>query len=97
MKDGFVKVAAVTPNIRVADTEYNTELICRMMAEAALAGAKLLEFPELCITVYTCGDLFLQSHLLSKAREGLKRIVEESRAYDALCIVGLPYEIGGKL
>ena len=59
MKDGFVKIACATPDLRVADCAYNGEQIVRMMREAAQAGAALTVFPELCITGYTCLDLFL--------------------------------------
>ena len=69
MKHGFIKTAAATPKLREADPEYNgSEIIC-MMGEAAGKGAKLIVFPELCITGYTCGDLFLQEPLLRGARE----------------------------
>lgn len=71
MKHGFVKTAAVTPKIRVADTVYNTEKIILGIEEAAGNGAKIIVFPELCITGYTCADLFLQELLLRKAEEGL--------------------------
>ncbi len=68
MKDGFIKVAAATPDIRVADVAFNTEQICRMIDETEKKGAKIVVFPELCITGYTCGDLFTQDILLEKAR-----------------------------
>lgn len=64
MKDGFIKVAAATPEIRVADTEYNASAIIEAAKDAASRGAKLIVFPELCITGYTCADLFLQQTLL---------------------------------
>ena len=64
MKQGFIKVAAATPDIRVADTAFNTEEIIKKMKEAAGNGAKIIVFPELCITGYTCGDLFTQDILL---------------------------------
>ena len=67
MRDGFVKTAAVTPDMRVADVAYNTEKICEAIAEAASQGAKIIVFPELCITGYTCGDLFTQEVLLKEA------------------------------
>ena len=67
MRDGFVKVAAVTPKIRVADTKYNAKVICDGIKEAAEQGAKVIVFPELCITGYTCEDLFLQETLLAGA------------------------------
>ena len=67
MRDGFIKVAAVTPDIRVADCEYNAEQICKKMKEAAALGSKIIVFPELGITGYTCSDLFRQDILLDRA------------------------------
>ena len=67
MKDGFIKVAAVTPKIKVADPAYNAEVICERLDEAWKAGARIIVFPEMCLTGYTCGDLFLQRVLLEEA------------------------------
>ena len=97
MRDGFVKVAAVTPKIKVADTAYNGQLIREYMKRTAEAGAKVVVFPELCITGYTCNDLFLQELLITSAKEELMRIKEASAPYDVVYFVGLPYEINGKL
>lgn len=97
MKNGFVKVAAVTPKIKVADTCHNGEAIRRQMRETAQAGAKVVVFPELCITGYTCGDLFWQDALLEAAKKELLLIAKESENYDAIFFVGLPLEVGGKL
>lgn len=97
MKQGFVKVAAITPDIRVADVDYNTAEICKNIGEAAEAGAKVLVFPELVITGYTCGDLFFQDALLKSAEEGLRKIVEYTKGKDALIFVGLPFVHAGKL
>lgn len=97
MRHGFVKTAAVTPDIKVADCIYNTASICDKMREAAGAGAKLVVFPELCLTGYTCSDLFEQEQLLTAAKEGLYRIMETSRELDALFFVGLPWEKDQKL
>ncbi|MBE5889989.1 MAG: NAD(+) synthase [Lachnospiraceae bacterium] len=97
MKDGFVKVATISPKITVADTKTNGATIRAYMKEVADAGAKIAVFPELCITGYTCGDLFTQDLLLDKAKEELLCIAEESAKYDGLFFVGLPYEINGKL
>ena len=97
MKHGFVKTAAVTPKIRVADTVYNTEKIILGIEEAAGNGAKIIAFPELCITGYTCADLFLQELLLRKAEEGLFAIAEHTREIDALIFVGLPVRRENKL
>ena len=97
MKHGFVKTAAVTPKIQVAQPEYNGTEIIRLMKEAAGHGAKIIVFPELCITGYTCGDLFLQELLLTSAKETLFRIADETKDIDALVFVGLPWEKDGKL
>ena len=97
MKDGFVKVAALTPKIRVADCAYNTERICERIDEACRYGASILVFPELCITGYTCADLFWQETLLLAAKESLKQIVEFTKGKKALIFVGLPWEKDGKL
>ncbi len=97
MKDGFLKVAAVTPEIRVADIDHNVGEIVNEALSAAKKGAKLIVFPELCITGYTCNDLFLQDILLEKAKEGLKNIAKETAKSDALIFVGLPLEDEGKL
>ena len=67
MKDGFIRVAAATPRIRVADCAYNTARVEELIGEAAEKGAALCVFPELVITGYTCGDLFLQDALLRAA------------------------------
>ena len=71
MRDGLIRVAAATPKIRVADPEYNGEQIIKEIGEGYEKGAKLMVFPELCLTAYTCGDLFLQRPLLEKARAAL--------------------------
>ena len=70
MKQGFVKAASATPAIRVADPVYNAQVICEQMEEAVSHGATIVVFPELCITGYTCGDLFYQQVLLREAKKG---------------------------
>ena len=90
MRDGFVKVAAGTPKIRVADCRYNAEQIFTLMREADKQGVKVLALPELCLTGYTCGDLFLQSTLLKGAEEGLRTILEATKNLDMVTAVGLP-------
>ena len=97
MKNGFVKVATITPKCKVADTTYNGEQIRSWMKEAAKAGAMVTVFPELCITGYSCADLFLQRLLLKEARIELQSIAEASGDLPGIFFVGLPYEIGGKL
>ncbi len=97
MKQGFIKVAAATPRVRVADTVYNREQICAGIEEADKKGAKVIVFPELCISGYTCGDLFLQERLLCSCKEQLARIMEFTKGKDSLVFVGLPLEKDGKL
>ena len=84
MKQGFVKAASATPAIRVADPVYNAQVICEQAKEAAEHGAKIVVFPELCITGYTCNDLFFARTLLEKAKEALLTIVEETGQLEAL-------------
>ena len=97
MKHGFVKVAAVTPDIRVADVAYNKDQIISKLGEAANEGAKVIVFPELCITGYTCSDLFLQDLLLREARKAIVDIAEATRNIDALIFVGAPLCVDGEL
>ena len=97
MNYGFVKTAAVTPKIRVADVTYNGGEIERYMKEASEAGAGIIVFPELCLTGYTCGDLFSQDLLIRGAKEELVRLVKLSVDMAGLFFVGLPWEHRGKL
>ncbi len=97
MYDGWIKVAAMTPTIRVADPYYNAERIMELMDEAEEAGAKIVVFPELCITGYTCGELFCQERLLEVARDALRQIIAHSDGMDGIWFVGLPFEHGQKL
>ncbi len=97
MKHGFVKVAAVTPDIRVADVAYNKDQIISKLMEAAKEGAKVIVFPELCVTGYTCSDLFLQDVLLREARAAIVKIAEATKTVDALVFVGAPLCVDGEL
>ncbi len=97
MKDGFVKVAAATPQIRVADTAYNAQQTIALMIEAAEKGVKVLVFPELGLTGSTCGDLFLQEVLLEGAKKALSEVVKASADFQMLIFVGLPYQYRGKI
>ena len=97
MKNGFVKVAAATPDIRVANVEFNTQNIINAMEEAQKNGAKILVFPELCVTGYTCSDLFDHSVLLKASRKALLEIAENTNDKDMLVFVGAPLEVNGKL
>lgn len=97
MKDGFLKVAAMVPNIKVADTEHNINECKRLYEEALSEGAKIIVFPELCISGYTCGDLFLQEILIRKSREALVDFASYTEGKDGICFLGLPIMHMGKL
>lgn len=97
MRDGFVKVAALTPAIRVADVDYNVDACVAAAREAAGEGARVIVLPELAITAYTCEDLFWQDALLDAAARGLARLVRETAALDALLLAGVPLRVNGKL
>lgn len=97
MKDGFIKVAAVTPKVKVADPVYNSEMIMEGIDEACAAGAKIIVFPELVISGYTCGDLLLHHTLVDECKVQLKRIAEYTAGLDILAFVGLPYYFRDKL
>ena len=97
MKDGFIRAAAATPDIKVADCGYNADRIIELIKQAAAENASLVVFPELCITGYTCGDLFLQKVRLDGAPTALVKIAEETAGCDLLAFVGLPFEADGKL
>ncbi len=97
MKDGFVKIACACPDVRVADCDYNTDRIIELIKEAAGKGVKIVCFPELSITGYTCGDLFLQETLLNAAESSLLRIAKETEELDIAAIVGLPLRSENKI
>lgn len=97
MKDGFIKVAAATPKIKVADPAYNTEEILKIIDETEKNGASILVFSELTISGYTCGDLFLQQPLLTECKNQLVRIVKATEDKSMLVVVGCPIVIKQKL
>ena len=97
MRDGFIKIAAATPDLHVADCAYNTSEIVKLAKKAAAKGAKLITFPELCLTGYTCGDLFLQETLLEGAMQALGTVCRETAELQAVIVVGLPMRYNGKL
>lgn len=97
MKDGFITVATATPQVAVADCEANTQAILACINEMAAAHVKVMVLPELCITGYTCSDLFWQTKLLDEAEAALSVIAEGSRQVDALIAVGMPLRVAGKL
>lgn len=97
MKDGFVKVAALTPEIKVADCDFNASSVISLLEKAEKEEAALAVFPELCLTGYTAGDLFYGDTLLKGAEEALKKIADYTRGKKALVFVGLPIRREGAL
>lgn len=97
MKNGFVKVAAVTPEIIVADCEYNGQAICNKIDEVVRQDVEMVVFPELCVTGYTCTDLFWQTYLIENAYRQVLRIAEYTEGKDILVVVGFPFENEGEL
>ncbi len=97
MKQGFVKVAALTPKVYVADVWKNLEEIRMLRKEAEKEHAKIMVFPELALTGYTCGDLFLQELLVEEAKEALLELAKDTKDSDAVLFVGLPWNYHGKL
>ena len=97
MKDGFLKAAALSPALRVADCGYNAAQIVDAMRQCSQRGVKLAVFPELCLTGYTCGDLFLQRTLQQGALDALDQVLSASIGLDLVTLVGLPLLLHGKL
>ncbi|MDR1560236.1 MAG: NAD(+) synthase [Clostridiales bacterium] len=97
MNYGYVRVAAATLELRVGDCGFNAKTIIETLKEAAGHGAEIIVFPELCVTGYTCGDLFLQESLLRDATDALGMIAEAAAGLNLLTVVGLPYAVDGKL
>ena len=97
MFNGFVKVAAVSPNVKVADVEYNLQQIKKEIDTCFGKGASIVVLPELSLTGYSCGDLFYQGSLLAKAKEALFDLVDFTQDKEGLVFVGLPLEKDGKL
>ena len=97
MKDGFIKVAAITTHVKVADCVYNARQTALMLKKASAEGIKLAVFPELGITAYTCADLFRQRTLLEGALNGLKHVLDASKSLDIVAVVGLPLVVTDKL
>ena len=97
MKYGFVKVAAAVPTVKVADVDYNVQQIESLIAQAEGRGVEVIVFPELCITGYTCQDLFKEQLLLDRAEAGILTLLDFTRKLDIISIVGLPVVINGLL
>ena len=97
MRDGFITVATATPTVSVADCAANAQAVLACIGEMAKAHAKVMVLPELCLTGYTCSDLFWQAKLLDEAEAALAVVAEGSREVDALILVGMPLRVAGKL
>ena len=97
MKDGFFRVAAATPPVKVADVAFNAQGMARLIQQAAQQGCGLVCFPELSLTGYTCGDLFRERALLEAAEQALAQLMEDTKGLDILCAVGVPVPHGGAL
>ncbi|MBQ7427499.1 MAG: NAD(+) synthase [Prevotella sp.] len=97
MKYGFVNVAAAVPTVKVADVEYNVQQLESIIAQAEGRGVEVIVFPELCLTGYTCQDLFKEQLLLDRAEEAIIMLLDFTRKLDIICIVGTPLLINGLL
>lgn len=97
MKHGFIKVAAAVPFVRIADCQYNIEHIEAQVRQADAQGVEIMTFPELCITGYTCGDLFLKPFLIREAQESLLELAHRTADTEVLFIVGMPILIESQL
>jgi len=97
MKYGFMKVAAAVPAVKVADVEYNVAQLESLIAQAEGQGVEVIVFPELCLTGYSCQDLFREQLLVDKAEDGLLVLLDFTRKLDVVCIVGMPVQIGSLL
>ena len=97
MKYGFVNVAAAVPMVKVADVEYNVQQVESIIAQAEGRGVEVIVFPELCLTGYTCQDLFREQLLLDRAEEAVLMLLDFTRKLDIVSIVGTPIIINGLL
>ena len=97
MKYGFVNVAAAVPMVKVADVEYNVQQVESIIAQAEGRGVEVIVFPELCLTGYTCQDLFKEQLLLDRAEEAVLMLLDFTRKLDIVSIVGTPIIINGLL
>lgn len=94
---GYVRVATIAPAVRVADVAYNVEQIEAALYEAAKQHVQMAVFPELCVTAYSCADLFYQGQLLAAARAALPNLAQAAQLADVACVVGLPLMVAGRL
>lgn len=97
MENGFIKVAAATPEVIPADCQHNADKIIELIQRAQSLGVQVVVFPELCITAYTCGDLFFHDTLINAALEALKNILDASQNVDCVIVLGVPLSFDEKL
>lgn len=98
MKDfGYIRVAAATPRVWLADIDKNVDEICALIDEAAGKAVKLAAFPEMCVTGYTCGDLFGQRYFIDRAEDGVQKICRHTEGKDITVIVGAPVRLHSRL
>ena len=97
MKYGFVKVASAVPAVKVANVEYNVQQIESLIAQAEGKGIEVMVLPELCVTGYTCQDLFREQALLDRTEQGVMDLLDFTRKLDIITVVGLPVVINGLL
>ena len=97
MRDGFIRVASVSPDIRVCDVDYNKESIKKAIEKEWENKSSIIVFPELCLSAYTCNDLFFQDTLISEAKKALKEIVDFTKGHKSIIFLGLPWDYKGKL
>jgi NAD+ synthase (glutamine-hydrolysing) len=97
MKHGFIQVAAAVSAVKVADVDYNVQQVESMIAQAERQGVEVVVFPELCLTGYSCQDLFKEQLLIDKAEEGLLALLDFTRKLNVISIIGLPVQAGGLL
>lgn len=96
-KYGYVRVGAVVPEIEVGNVKFNTKEIIKQIKKSYKKGVQIVTFPELCLTGYTCSDLFFQEILLEKALDGLNKILDETRDISIISIIGMPLSIDNKI
>ena len=97
MNYGFIKTACATPTIKVADCIYNSEQIISQITLASQNNAAVVLFPQLCVTGYTCGDLFLQNFLIENAEKAVEQIVNRTRTCNIVSVIGAPVAVDDKL
>lgn len=97
MEFGFIKVAAATPSVKVADVEYNTQEIIKCILEADKQKAEVIVFPELCVTGYTCGDLFFYDTLIKATYKGVEKIINTTKDINSLIFIGIPFKYNDRI